>query len=198
MTWLLAGPILVFLLGIAALLPYASLQTAARNTRRSGGQRSRRRTRRELRYLGSFLRNGVLVPLLALVLMQGGLFFVHTTVIPDNTVLSEIFGEYHPETSLHAPDLDAWNEAIEADRRERALRASQQMQGLLPPPPPPPISEVLLEHWPIHLAFLFLPMAYVVWFFRRRYVALAQAYHHGVARRHKGYTEGPFSLFSVH
>lgn len=196
MTWLLVGPILVFLLGIAALLPYASLQTAARNTRRSGGQRSRRRMRRELRYLGSFLRDGALVPLVVLVLLQGGLLFVHTTVIPDNTILSEIFGEYHPETSLHAPDLDAWNDAIAADRRERELRASQQAQGLLPVPAVP-ISEVLVEHWPVHLVFLVLPLAYIVWFFRRRYLTLTQAYHHGVVRRHKEYTAGPFSMLSA-
>ena len=61
MTWLFAGPLLVFLLGIAALLPYPSLATAARNTRRSCGRRSTRRTRREVHHATAFLRDAALV-----------------------------------------------------------------------------------------------------------------------------------------
>lgn len=184
MTWLFAGPILVLLLGIAALLPYASLQTAARNTRRSGGQRSARRARRELHHAATFLRDAALVPLVILVLMQGSLFAVHTYLVPDDTTLSDLFGEYHPEVSLHAPDLEAWHEAIEANRRDRAYAAWQQAQGLIPVTAVP-VTEVLAEHWPLHLVFLALPLAFLTWFFRRRYVDAAQAYHRGVVQRSK-------------
>lgn len=186
MTWLFAGPLLIFLLGIAALLPYASLAAAARNTRRSSGRRSTRRTHRELHHVTTFLRDAALVPLVVLFLLQGTLFTVHTYVVPDDTTLSELFGEYHPEVSLHAPDLEAWNDAIEANRRDRAYVHWQQQQGLIPASVLPP-SEVLIEHWPLHLVFLVLPLAYLTWFFRRRYIAAARTYHRGVAQRQKRY-----------
>lgn len=182
MTWLFAGPILVLLVGIVALLPYASLSAAARNTRRSSGQRSARRTRRELHHAATFLRNAALVPLAILLLMQGGLFAVHHYVIPDDTTLSDLFGEYHPEVALHAPDLEAWDEAIEANRRDRAYATWQQAQGLIPVTAIPP-SEVLMEHWPLHVVFLVLPLVFLTWFFQRRYVAAARAYHRGVVQR---------------
>ena len=186
MTWLFAGPLLVFLLGIAALLPYPSLATAARNTRRSNGRRSTRRTRRELHHVTTFLRDAALVPLVALLLLQGTLFAVHHYAVPDDTTLSELFGEYHPEVSLHAPDLEAWNDAIEANQRDLAYADWQQRQGLIPASVVPP-SEVLMEHWPLHIVFLVLPLAYLTWFFRRRYVAAARTYHRGVVQRQKQY-----------
>jgi hypothetical protein len=186
MTWLLAGPALALFLGLIALLPYGSLLTAARNTRRSNGRRSTRRTRRELHHVATFLRDAALVPLVLLVLMQGALFAVHTYVVPDNTTLSEIFGEYHPEVSLHAPDLEAWDEAIRADQRDRAYVAWQQAQGMIPSTPTA-VSDLLVEHWPLHLIFFALPFAFLTWFFRRRYFALARAYHLGVAQRSKRY-----------
>lgn len=190
MTWLFAGPLLVLLLGIAALLPYASLSTAARNTRRPSGRRSARRsarrTRRELHHAAAFLRDAALVPLVVLLLLQGTLFAVHHYVVPDDTTLSELFGEYHPEVSLHAPDLEAWNDTIEANRRDLAYAEWQQRQGLIPASVVPP-SEVLMEHWPLHIVFLVLPLGYLTWFFRRRYVAAARSYHRGVAQRQKQY-----------
>ena len=197
MIWLVAGPVLVFLLGLAALLPYASFRTAARNTHREDGQRSRQRTQRELHHLRTFLRTAVLVPLVALAALQGGLYLVHAYVIPDTT-LSELFGEYHPETSLHAPDLDAWNEAIDADRRDRDYEAWREAQGLASKSTSP-LAEVLVEHWPIHLAFLILPLAYFVWFVRRRYLPAARTYHHGVTRRQKRYAlrAGDTSVLSL-
>lgn len=197
MIWLVAGPVLVLLLGLAVLLPYASLQTAARNTRRGDGERSRQRTQRELHHLKRFLRAVLLVPLVVLVVLQGGLYLVHAYVVPDTT-LSELFGEYHPETSLHAPDLDAWNEAIDADRRDREYEAWREAQGLASKSTSP-LTEVLVEHWPIHLAFLILPLAYFVWFVRQRYLPAARAYHHGVTRRQKRYAlrAGDTSVLSL-
>lgn len=197
MTWLLAGPVLVFLLGLAALLPYASFRTAARNTRREDGQRSEQRTHRELHHLKTFLRTAVLVPLGVLVGVQGGFYLIHAYVIPDTT-LSELFGEYHPETSLHAPDLEAWSEAIDADRRDRDYEAWLQAQGLAPASNSP-FTEVLVEHWPLHLAFLILPLVYAVWFVRQRYLPAARTYHRGVTQRASRYAlrAGDFSVLST-
>jgi hypothetical protein len=197
MLWLVAGPVLVFLLSLAVLLPYASLRTAVRNTRRADGHRSRQRTQRELHHLRRFLRSAALVPLLVLILLQSGLYLVHTYVVPDTT-LSELFGEYHPETSLHAPDLEAWNEAIDADRRDRDYEAWREAQGLAPASTTP-MAEVLVEHWPLHLAFLILPLAYFVWFVRRRYLPAARTYHRGVTRREKRYAlrAGDTSVLSL-
>jgi hypothetical protein len=139
----------------------------------------------------------VLVPLVVLVGLQSGLYLVHAYVIPDTT-LSELFGEYHPETSLHAPDLEAWNEAIEADRRDREYQAWREAQGLAPASTTP-ITEVFLEHWPLHLAFVILPLAYAVWFIRRRYLPAARAYHRGVKRRATRYAlrAGDASVLSL-
>lgn len=197
MLWLVAGPVLLFLLGLAVSLPYASLQTAARNPLREDGQRSSRRTERELYHLKTFLRAAVLVPLLVLVGLQGGLYLVHTHVIPDTT-LSDLFGEYHPETSLHAPDLEAWNEAIEADRRDRDYQAWLEAQGLAPKSRSP-LVEVFVEHWPLHLAFVILPLVYLVWFARRRYFPAARTYHRGVTQRANRYAirAGDFSALST-
>ena len=83
-------------------------------------------------------------------------------------------------------DLEAWNEAIEANRRDRAYATWQQAQGLIPVTAAP-LPEVLVEHWPLHLVFLVLPLAFLTWFFRRRYVDAARAYHRGVVRRSKRY-----------
>jgi len=197
MLWLVAGPVLVFLLSLAVLLPYASLRTAVRNTHREEGQRSRQRTQRELHHLRRFLRTAVLTPLVVLGALQGGLYLVHAYVIPDTT-LSDLFGEYHPETSLHAPDLDAWNEAIDADRRDRDYQAWLEAQDLAPKSTSP-LAEVLVEHWPLHLAFLILPLAYLLWFARRRYLPAARAYHRGVTRRQKRYAlrAGDTSVLSL-
>ncbi len=185
MTWLLAGPILLLLAMLAVLLPYPTLRLAARNSQRAEGVRSTRRTRRELHHATPFLRDAVLVPVVVIVLLQGASFVIHGYVVPDTT-LSELFGEYHPEVSLHAPDLEAWNEAIEATHRDRDYEAWRQAQGLAPQTPTS-IDEVLVEHWPLHLVFVLLPLVYLAWFFSRRYFALARSYHRGVAQRAKRY-----------
>ena len=186
MMWLFAGPILMLLLGIAALLPYASFQAASRNARRPDGGWSPRRTRREAHHAVTFLRDAALVPFVMLVLMQGSMFAVHHYVVPDDTTLNDLFGEYHPEVALHAPDLEAWNEAIEANRRDRAYATWQQAQGLIPVTATP-LSEVLAEHWPLHVAFIAFSLAFLTWFFRRRYVDAARSYHRGVVQRSKQY-----------
>lgn len=185
MTWLLVGPILLLLASVAALLPYASFRLAARNSLRPEGGRSPRRTRRELHHLAPFLRDAVLAPLLVVVALQGAAFVTHYYVIPDTT-LSDLFGEHHPEVSLHAPDLEAWDEAIEADHRDRAYETWRQAQGLAPRTSPS-LGEVMAEHWPMHLVFVLLPLAYLAWFFRRRYFAEARRYHRGVVQRARRY-----------
>lgn len=187
MTWLLASPFLVFLLCLALALPYASFRKASRNTAGADGQPSRFRTEREKHHLTTFLRTVVLVPLVVLALIQGGLFAVHHYVLPEDTTLSELFGEFHPETSLHAPDLEAWNEAIDASRRDEAFLAWQEAQGLAPGSARATLSEVLLDHWPNHIAFLLVALAYLIWFARRRYIPAARTYHRGVTRRARRY-----------
>jgi hypothetical protein len=186
MTWLLTGPFLLLLVSLVALLPYASLRLAMQNSRRPDGERSTHRTQREHHHLSVFLRRGVLTPFLVLVAFSGAAFVLHHYLVPDMT-LSELFGEYHPEVALHAPDLKAWGEAIEANRRDQAYREWQQAQGLAPAPAPS-LATVMVEHWTLlHPVILLLPLAYLTWFFRRRYFAAARDYHRGVVRRSKRY-----------
>jgi hypothetical protein len=186
MEWLSVGSVLALILGIAALLPYGSLRKAAANARRPNGRRSPRRIRRELHHAAVFFRSAALVPLVALLLLQGALFAVHAYVVPDATTLSDLFGTYHPEVSLHAPDLEAWDEAIRADQRDRAYDAWKHEQGLASVAPPA-VSEFLLEHWPLHVVFSVLPLAFLTWFFRGPYLIAARAYHLGVVQRSKQY-----------
>ena len=187
MTWILAAPLLFFLLGLALVLPYASFRKAARNTSDADGRPSRFRTEREKHHLSTFLRTAAFVPLVVLTLIQGGLFVVHHYVVPEDTTLSELFGEFHPETSLHAPDLEAWNEAIEANQRDEAFLAWQQAQGLAPNAEGATLTELLLDHWPLHIAFPLVALAYLVWFVRSRYLPAARTYHRGVTRRARRY-----------
>ena len=184
MFFLLLGPIGLTVLLLAAFLPYRSFRVAARNGK-VGNERSSRRTRREMRHAKRFLRSAVLVPLLIVVLIQGALFCLHFYLVPDTT-LSDLFGAYHPEVALHAPDLEAWDEAIEAKRRDQAYREWQQAEGLLPESHPT-IVATLIEHWPIHLVIPLFPLAFLAWFMTRHFFNMSQRYHHGVVRRSKRY-----------
>ncbi len=164
MLWIFAGPVLLFLLAVPFLLPHRSLRLALGNTRRTDGSRSRSRLRREARHAARFLGPALGLPLLALVLLEVGLFSFHRHAVP-STTLNELFGDYFPETSLHAPDLEAWNEAIaEAEahaadaRRERRHRSRRH-----------PLARALLEHFPLHLVFVIGPSALLVEFLRRTY-----------------------------
>ncbi len=189
MFWIFAGPVVLLLVAFPALLPYRSLRLALRNGRHADGSRSRSRSRREARHAARLLGKTLLLPLGAFVLLEAGLFLFHRYAVPDPT-LQELFGEYLPETSLHAPDLDAWNEAIAAAERDaetEALRdaadAAQHRRARTRRTP----REVLFEHWPLHLVFLIVPSALLLWFLGRFYLPAARAYHAGVRKRHDRY-----------
>lgn len=190
MLWIFAGPVVLFLLAFPALLPHRSLRLALLNGRHSDGSRSRSRTRREVRHAARFLTSTLVLPLCIFIVVETGLFLFHRHAMPDTT-LNELFGDYLPETSLHAPDLEAWNSAIAEARAQAEAQArgqaetqeqTQPIQRLRRTP-----KEVLFEHWPLHLVFLLVPSVVLLWFIRRYYLPAAQAYHAGVRKRHERY-----------
>ncbi len=182
MIWIFAGPALLFLIALPVLLPYRSLRLALRNGRHSNGSRSQSRTRREVRHATRFFRNHIILPFLAFVLLGIGMFLFHRYVVPDTT-LHELFGDNHPETSLHAPDMEAWYEAIDEARRE----SRQIVREGSPWVPKQRLRDILLTHWPLHLLFLTVPPALLLWFLFRSYLPAARTYHRGVKKRHTRY-----------
>lgn len=190
MLWLLAGPFLLLLLAVSAFLPYPALRTAVTNVRRPDGTRSSHRTRREARHLATFLRSAVLVPLAVLVSLQGGAFVIHNYVVPNDTTLSALFGENHPDVTLHAPALEIWDGEIQTSRLSDALAAEGYNDVLDTAPDEHTfgfLGGLLVDHWPLHLIFLFLPLAYLAVFFRKPFFTAVRTYHAGVARRAKRY-----------
>lgn len=181
MLWLYALPFLLLLGGAALRLPYDALAHARRNTLRADGSRSERRTRREASHALGLLWRAAGVPLAVMLVAAGGMRAVHLWVMPDVS-LAPIFGDYHPETSLHAPDLEAWEEAIEATRRERAFRAWREAQGL-DAPTTPSLGEQMAEHWPLHAVFPLLLLAFALWYVLRVVPGAADAYRAGVLGR---------------
>ena len=184
MLLLLLGPVVLATLILTAFLPYESFRVAARNGK-VGTERSGRRTRRESRHLKRFLRNAVVLPVLMVVIIQSALFTLHYFVVPDTT-LSDIFGEYHPDVALNAPDLEAWNEAIERTQRARDFEARERAEGYMRPAKTS-LGATMIEHWPLHLIFLILPLAFLTWFFQGHFLTLSQRYRAEVARRNKRY-----------
>ena len=183
-TLLLLGPVCLLLVILVAFLPYGSFRLASRNGM-VGSERSGRRTRREVRHGRRFLRNAVFLPLLLVVLIQGTLFGLHYFIVPDTT-LSDIFGENHPDVALNAPDLESWNEAIERSRKSRDYEAWQRAEGIARQSTPS-IGAVMVEHWPLHLVFVMLPLAFIAWFMAQHFFAMSRHYHFDVARRAKRY-----------
>ena len=181
---LLLGPLCLTVVLLAAFLPYGSFRLAARNGK-VGSTRSGRRTRREARHLRRFLRNAVLLPILIIVLIQGALFTLHYFIVPDTT-MNDIFGEYHPEVSLNAPDLESWKTAMERSRRAREVEAELRSGGLTNQSKIS-LAATMVEHWPLHVILPLLPLAFLAWFLSRHFFAMSQHYHYDVARRAKRY-----------
>ena len=185
MLWLFALPFLLLVAGAAVRLPFDTFSHARRNACRADGSASERRTRREASHAVGLLWRAVGLPLLVMLAAAGGMRAVHLWVMPDVSV-APIFGDYHPETSLHAPDLEAWEEAIEATRRERAHQAWRVAQGL-EEPADRPLGEHLAEHWPLHLVFLLLLTAFAAWYVLRAVPPAVTAYRAGVLSRRTEY-----------
>lgn len=185
MTWLLALPFLLLAVGAAARWPYDAFRLAVRNAHRGDGARSSARTQREVRHASRLLWLTLLAPLL-LMLVAGGLMRVfHLHAMPDSPLYS-LFGENHPEVSLHALDLEAWEEAIEASNRDEAYRAWRVAQGL-DPTPETSLKQVLLAHWPVHLIFLLVLYAFVPWYLLRITPRAVRSYQEGVTVRSRQY-----------
>lgn len=185
MAWLFALPLLLLLVGTALCMPYDAFRVAVRNTHRGDGARSPSRTQREVRHAQRLLWRTLLAPLLLMLvaglLMRG----FHLYVMPDSP-LGALFGEYHPEVSLHAPDLDAWEEAIEASRRDEAHQAWREAQGLSPTTATS-WKQALTEHWPVHFLFLVALYAFVPWYLLRTTPRATKRYREGVAARSRRY-----------
>ncbi|MEM1043815.1 MAG: hypothetical protein AAGI91_14455 [Bacteroidota bacterium] len=177
-----AAPVLLFLLALPVLLPYRSFRLALHNSRRPDGSRSPSRARREARHAVRFVRTYIVFPILAFAALGLCLFLFHRYVVPDTT-LHHLFGNNHPETSLHAPDLEAWYEAIDEARRESRDLVRQESPWV----PKQRLREIILTHWPLHLIFMTVPPALLVWFLVRHYYRAARAYHLGVTKRHERY-----------
>ena len=182
MPLLLLGPICLLVVLLVAFLPYGTFRLAARNGK-VGNERSRRRTRREVRHLKRFLRNAVLLPLLIVVMIQGTLVALHYFIVPDTT-MSDIFGEYHPDVTLNAPDLESWKTAMVRSRKAREVEAQLSTGGLANKTS---LAATLVEHWPLHIVIPLLPLAFLAWFMRRHFFAMSQRYHYEVTRRAKRY-----------
>lgn len=185
MLWLFTLPFLLLLLGAALRLPFDALRLARRNARRADGSHSRSRSRREGRHAARLLWRVAGAPLLVMLLAAGGMRAFHLYAMPDES-LARIFGEYHPEASLHAPDLEAWEEALEATRREKAHRAWREAQGL-DPKTEPTLGAQLAEHWPVHLVFLLLLLGFAGWYVLYAAPRAASAYRAEVLARSKDY-----------
>lgn len=185
MTWLFALPFLLFVAGTALRLPYDALRMAVRNAHRGDGARSPVRTQREVRHAQRLLWRTLLAPLLLMVvaglLMRG----FHLNVMPDSP-LSDLFGDHHPEVSLHALDFEAWEDAIEARRRDEAYQAWREAQGLAPATSTS-WEQALAEHWPVHLIFLTALYAFIPWYLLRVTPRATRRYREGVTARSKRY-----------
>jgi len=185
MVWLFLLPFLLLLGGAALRLPYDALRLGLRNAHRGDGVRSQSRTRREVRHASRLLWRTVGAPLLVMLLAAGAMRAIHLYAMPDES-LAQIFGDYHPETSLHAPDLEAWQEAIEATRREKAYQAWREAQGLAPPSSAP-LGAQIAQHWPLHPTYLLLLFAFAAWYVLRVAPRAAAAYRAGVIARSRDY-----------
>ncbi len=185
MFWIFLGPVLLLLIAVPALLPYRSFRLARGNARRADGSRSRSRARREARHAARFLTLTLLLPLAGFVLLESGLFLFHRHVVP-NTRLHELFGEYFPETSLHAPDLEAWRDAVADAEHQAADEARREAEGRAPRRRHTP-QDALAQHWPLHIVFLIGPALLLAGFLRWHYLPAAVAYHAGVQRRYEHY-----------
>lgn len=185
MTWLAILPILVVLASAAYHLPYDALRIAARNTKRGNGARSEARTRREHRHGKRFAWRAFGAPMLVLVLATGGMRLFHHFGMPDST-LSELFGDQHPEVSLHAPDLEAWADAIERNGEYEEYEAWRQRQGL-DPLVEETLTQRLTTHWPLHIVFLILSSAFGLWYALRIIPQAAETYRRAALERNLQY-----------
>ena len=185
MTWLALLPILAVLASAAYHAPYDALRIAVRNTTRGDGERSDARTRREHRHGRRLAWRALGLPLLILVCATVGMQLFHHFGMPDST-LAELFGDQHPEVSLHAPDLEAWSEAIERSGEYEAYEAWRQRQGYSPL-----VRKTLVQrlttHWPLHVIFLLLSSAFGIWYAVRVIPHAAEAYRKAALERNLQY-----------
>lgn len=185
MLWLFALSFALLVVTVAIRFPYRVVEEALRNTRRLGGTRSKRRVRREVRHAWKLAWRLFGAPAFVLATAFAAMLAFHLYGMPDST-LADLFGESHPETSLHALDLEAWQEAAEAKRRDEAHRKWRQAQGL-EPVVEPTLGDQFVQHWPAHFVFLLLSWAFAVVYAFRTTPRAAAKYRNGVRTRAKEY-----------
>ena len=172
MYWLIAAPSVLLVIALLGLLPYGGIRQAVRNARVSSSRIDAQRARRELRHLGKFLGWTLLLPLALLALVQIGLLLHHHLLGPGH-LLANVFGEYHPEVALNAPDLEAWAAAYEEARRDGRIASGGGVSA----------ATAFWEHWPLYPAYLLLSATFVLVFLATGYVRRVRAYVAGVRRR---------------
>ena len=185
MTWLAVLPFVLVAASAAVHLPYDALRIAARNTKRGTGERSEARTRREQRHGRRLAWRALGAPLLILALATGGMQVFHHYGMPDST-LSDLFGDQHPDVSLHAPDLEAWAEAIEKNGEFEEYAQWRQRQGH-DPRVKRTLAQRLTTHWPLHVVFLLLAGGFALWYALRIIPRASEAYRKAALERNLQY-----------
>lgn len=185
MLWLFALSFALLVVTVAVRFPYRVVEEALRNTRRLGGTRSERRVRRETRHAWKLAWRLFGAPVFLLTTAFVAMLAFHLYGMPDST-LADLFGENHPETSLHALDLEAWQEAAEAKRRDEAHQKWRQAQGL-EPVVEPSLGEQMFQHWPAHFVFLLLSWAFAIGYGLRTTPRASATYRAGIRARAREY-----------
>lgn len=175
MYWILAAPSLAALLFVVCLLPYRIIRRALNAARAREGNWRGPAVRTETRAIARFIKRAVLVPLVILFIVQVGLV-LHYEFLGPAHLLANVYGTYHPELALSAPDLEAWAHAYEAQQRERARSAATQSTLRS-------IRVALAEHWPLYPGYLFLSLAFLLYFYVVQYPRLVLRYRSSVRSR---------------
>jgi hypothetical protein len=175
MYWILAAPTLAALLILATLIPYRVVRGAFEAARTRDRRRNGPAVRAERRALGRFMKRAALVPLALLLVIQAGLIIHHEFLGPAH-LLANVYGAYHPEVALSAPDLEAWSLAYEARERARASSSTTVLRS---------IRVAMAEHWPLYPGYLFLSSLFLLYFYGARYPRLVVRYRRSVRSRNQ-------------
>ncbi len=168
---------------IALTFPYRMMTLTFANCRRADGQRSGRRTKKEVRKLIELLGELLLFPILGTAFITAAVLIVHTFVIPIPLVV-DVMG-------MFSPDGTVWEERTETGELGDVGRlygewsdeqgfSQERAYG---------IRKFLKRNWLVLLllATAITAVAYV--FITGYYVSCLKSYHDGLLMRKKRYAE---------
>jgi hypothetical protein len=177
MVWIIVAPSLLALLAAAILFPYPAVQAAFRQARHPDARRQRKRFKREVRHALRFAQRAIVPPLILLGIVQA-LLLLHYTELGPGAYLAGLFGDYHPEVSLHSPDLDAWLGAYHDTADPRTGTASAT---------PTRVGELFWTHWPLYPIYLGLSVLLLGVHFTGTFARAERDYVLGVRSRRAAY-----------